>query len=75
MSIKLSEANLLKYFWEEKGDFTRHTSFDDISAQLKEEYPMLFEGINRIKQGENMVEYTLDKIVEESEDDLNEDYL
>lgn len=71
MSIKLSEANLLKYFWEEKGGFTRHTSFDDISAQLKDEYPMLFEGMKRIKQGEDMVEYMLDKIIEESEDDLS----
>lgn len=50
MSIKLSEANTLKYFWEEKGDFTRFTSYDDIVDKLKEEYPMLFEGVNRIKQ-------------------------
>lgn len=74
MSIKLSEANMLKHFWYEKGDFTRHTSYDDISDKLKEEYPMLFEGVNRIKQGEDMVEYVLDKIIEESEDDFDDDY-
>lgn len=74
MSIKLSEANLLKYFWEEKGDFTRCTSFDDISAQIKEEYPILFEGLKRMDEGYAMVEYTLDKIIEESEDDLSDDY-
>lgn len=74
MSIKLSEANMLKYFWYEKGDFTRHTSYDDISDKLKEEYPMLFEGLSRIEQGYNMIEYTLDKIIEESEDDLGEGY-
>ena len=72
--IKLSEANTLKYFWEEKGDFTRHTSFDKVEKTLKKEYPMLFEGLKRIEQGYSMIEYTLDKIIEESENDLGEDY-
>lgn len=74
MSIKLSEANLLKYFWEEKGDFTRHTSYDEVEKTLKKEYPMLFEGLRRIKQVEDMVECILDKIIEESEDDLDDEY-
>ena len=74
MSIKLSEANMLKYFWEEKGDFTRHTSFDKVEGRLKKEYPLLFEGLKRIEQGHSMIEYTLDKIIEESEKDLDEDY-
>lgn len=74
MSIKLSEANTLKYFWEEKRDFTRHTSYDEIEGKLKKEYPMLFEGLKRIEQGHSMIEYALDKIIEGSEDDLDEDY-
>lgn len=74
MGIKLSEANLLKYFWEEKGDFTKNTSYSDISEILKVEYPLLFEGLKRMDEGYAMVEYTLDKIIEESEDDLDGDY-
>lgn len=74
MSIKLSEANLLKYFWEEKGDFGRYSGYSELKGVLKKEYPMLFEGLIRIEQGYNMIEYTLDKIIEESEDDLGEGY-
>ena len=70
MSIKLSEANLLKHFWEEKGDFTRFTSYDKIQEQLESEYPLLFEGLKRMEEGYDMVEHTLNKIVEESENDL-----
>lgn len=73
MGIKLSEANLLKYFWEEMGDFTRHTSYDKIDEKLKKEYPMLFEGLKRIDEGHDMVQYALDSIIEDSEDDLDGD--
>lgn len=74
MSIKLSEANLLKYFWEEKGDFGRYTGYSELEGVLKKEYPMLFEGLQRMDEGYSLIEYILDKIVEESEDDLDDDY-
>ena len=65
---------MLKYFWEEKGDFTKNTNYSDISEILKVEYPLLFEGLKRMDEGYAMVEYTLDKIIEESEDDLYGEY-
>ena len=70
MSIKLSEANTLKYFWEEKGDFAKYVGYDRLDKKLKEGYPLLFEGLKRMDEGYAMIEYTLDKIIEESEDDL-----
>lgn len=74
MSIKLSEANMLKYFWEEKGDFGRYSRYSELEGILKKKYPMLFEGLQRMDEGYSLIEYTLDKIVEESEDDLDDDY-
>lgn len=74
MSIKLSEANMLKFFWEEKGDFGRYSGYSELEEVLKKEYPMLFEGLQRMDEGYSLIEYTLDKIVEESEDDFDEDY-
>lgn len=70
MSIKLSEAKALECFWKENGDFTRCASYGGLHEKLKKEYPLLFEGIKRIEQGNAMVECALDKMIEESEDDL-----
>lgn len=74
MSIKLSEANMLKYFWEGKGDFGRYSGYSELKGVLKKEYPMLFEGLQRMDEVYSLIEYTLDKIIEESEDDLDDDY-
>lgn len=35
---------------------------------------MLFEGLQRMDEGYSLIEYTLDKIIKESEDDLDDDY-
>lgn len=73
MPIKLSEANTLKYFWEERSDFICFVTDNPDYNKIEEEYPLLFEGIKRIEQGETMIEYTLDKILEESVNDLDDE--
>ncbi len=69
MALKYEDANMLKYFWEDKGDLTRYSGYENISTQLKEEYPLLFDGLSMIKRGEDLVAVMLNKIVEESVDE------
>ncbi len=66
MSISTEDARSLKYFWYEKGDLELMVGYSELKDELYEQYPMLHEGLERIMQGERMVEYTLDKILEES---------
>lgn len=69
MALKYEDANMLKYFWNEKEDLTRYSGYEKILPQLKEEYPLLFEGLSMIEKGEDLVSVMLDKIIEESIDE------
>ena len=42
-TIKITEEdlNLIRYFWEEKGDLTRWHAWEEKSASLWKEYPVL----------------------------------
>ncbi len=66
MALKYEDANMIKYFWEGKGDLTRYSGYENIFTQLKEECPLLFDGLSMIKRGEDLVAVMLNKIVEES---------
>ena len=69
MSLKYEDANMIKYFLEDKGDLTRYLGYERILNQLKEEYPLLFDGLSMIERGEDLVAVMLDKIIEESIDE------
>ena len=69
MALKYEDANMLKCFWEDKGDMTRYIGYQRILPKLKEEYPLLFDGLSMIERGEALVAVMLDKIVEESIDE------
>lgn len=69
MTLKYEDANMLEYYWVEKGDITRYSGYEKLLPLLEEEYPLLLEGLNKIKQGEDLVKVILDKIISESEYD------
>lgn len=71
MALKYDDANMLKFFWNEKGDLTRYAGYEKILPQLEKEYPLLFEGLSMIEKGEDLVAIMLDNIIEES---FDEDY-
>ena len=68
MPIKHEDANMLRYFYEEKGDVTRYTGYEKLKDQLDDEY-----GLNHylitIELAKRNLEMILRKIVEESTDD------
>tara|TARA_R100000541_G_C1897352_1_gene83928 strand:- start:3203 stop:3418 length:216 start_codon:yes stop_codon:yes gene_type:complete len=69
MTIKYEDASMLKYYWKEKGDMARYSGYEKLLPLLEEEYPLLLEGLNKTKQGEDLVEIMLDKIISESDYD------
>lgn len=42
---KLTEEqkDMLKYFWEEKGDITRYCDFEELIPKIQQEYPELLK--------------------------------
>ncbi len=68
MALKDSDARMLKYFYEEKGDMKRYVGFSELESQLNEEYN-LQHYLNQIEEAEASLVRLLDQILYESEDD------
>jgi len=37
------QKDMLRYFWEEKGDITRYCEFEELKPIIQEEYPELLK--------------------------------
>lgn len=49
------DLNMIRYFWEEKGDIFRYASFEDIEVSVRRDFPQLFEAWdNYLKSIENL---------------------
>lgn len=72
--MKENVASTLKYFWEDKGDLTKCASWDDpeVQEELDSKYPELKRYLQQISDTEKLINLTLEKILEDSEDE--EDY-
>lgn len=72
MPLKYSDANMLRYFHEAKGDLTRYCDYEVLKQTLDSEYN-LQQYLDSITKAERDLEILLERIVQESLDE-DEDY-
>lgn len=55
---KLQEhLNMIRYFWEEKGDITRYYAFEELKPILQERYPALLKAWNDYKASIQLMDF------------------
>ncbi len=68
MPLSYSEANMLQYFHEDKGDLTRYCDYKALKQTLDSEYN-LQQYLDAITKAERDLEMLLERIVQESLDE------
>jgi hypothetical protein len=61
---KLTKTDLgdLKYFWEEKGDLERLTTFEKLKPLIENEYPEILKAWNDYKTSIKIMDAVIDKL-------------
>lgn len=55
MKVDESDIDMIKYFWQEKGDIERFSSWSELLPALKENYPHLISAWENYKRSEKIL--------------------
>ncbi len=57
--ITAEDYDQIRYFWQEKRDFTRYYRWKDIEAEMRVKHPEFWQDYRALKKAESSFDYTV----------------